>query len=204
MRLSIIVPVYNMAAGDKLKHCMESLLRQTLPAGAYEIIAVDDCSTDDSLALLKAWEREYPDRLTVLSLPVNHHQGGAKNAGLAIAAGDWIGFIDADDWVTPDYYERLLTEAEKTGADMVACDYSLVDHYTFAPGRVVHTHSEAQTGVLDEEKYRLLLLDSGSLVIKIYRRYIVLGEERELNFAALSPTERRGRSRSRSPAMRGG
>ena len=67
MRLSIIVPVYNMAAGDKLKHCMESLLRQTLPAGAYEIIAVDDCSTDDSLALLKAWEREYPDRLTVLS-----------------------------------------------------------------------------------------------------------------------------------------
>ena len=193
MRLSIIVPVYNMAGEDKLKHCLESLLTQTIPKEDYEVIAVDDASTDDSLAVLKKLKEQTDRNLTILHLPVNHHQGGAKNAGLAIARGEWIGFIDADDWVVPEYYERLLKKAEEEGADMVGCDYSLVDHYTLTPGKIVHNHYKEQTGALDTEKYRRLLLDSGSLVIKIYRRHIVLGEEKNANFAAFSVEEERER-----------
>ncbi len=176
MKLSVIVPVYNMAGDDKLKHCLDSLVNQTLPDGDIEIIAVDDCSTDNSLEIMEGYERRYPERFIALHSPVNHHQGGAKNIGLGVAQGEWIGFIDADDWVVPDYYERLLKRAEETGADMVGCDYSLVDHYTFEPGQVVHNNNAEQTGVMNEEKYRKLLLDTGSLVVKIYRRYIVLGD----------------------------
>ncbi|WP_026526762.1 glycosyltransferase [Butyrivibrio sp. VCD2006] len=177
MRLSVIVPVYNMAGEDKLKHCLDSLVNQTLPDGDIEIIAVDDCSTDSSFELMQDYEKRYPGRFIAIHSPVNHHQGGAKNIGLGIAEGDWLGFIDADDWVVPDYYERLLRKAYETGADMVGCDYSLVENYTFTPGQIVHNNNSEQTGIMDEEKYKKLLLDTGSLVVKIYKRNIVLGDK---------------------------
>ncbi len=60
MQLSIIVPVYNMAADDKLIWCLNSLVKQTL--SDYEIIAVDDCSTDNSLQILREYEKQYPDQ----------------------------------------------------------------------------------------------------------------------------------------------
>ncbi|MCR4834214.1 MAG: glycosyltransferase [Butyrivibrio sp.] len=175
-RLSVIVPVYNMAADDKLKWCLDSLVHQTLPDEDIEIIAVDDASTDNSFALMKEYEQQYPGRFIAVHSPVNHHQGGAKNIGLTIAGGEWIGFIDADDWVTADYYEVLLKKADETGADMVGCDYSLVNSHTMEIGQVVHNNTFEQTGVMDKEKYRKLLLDTGSLVVKIYKRELVFGE----------------------------
>ncbi len=175
-RLSVIVPVYNMAADDKLKWCLDSLVHQTLPDEDIEIIAVDDASTDNSFALMKEYEQQYPGRFIAVHSPVNHHQGGAKNIGLTIAGGERIGFIDADDWVTADYYEVLLKKADETGADMVGCDYSLVNSHTMEVGQVVHNNTFEQTGVMDKEKYRKLLLDTGSLVVKIYKRELVFGE----------------------------
>ncbi len=175
-RLSVIVPVYNMAADDKLKWCLDSLVHQTLPDEDIEIIAVDDASTDNSFALMKEYEQQYPGRFIAVHSPVNHHQGGAKNIGLTIAGGEWIGFIDADDWVTADYYEVLLKKADETGADMVGCDYNLVNSHTMEVGQVVHNNTFEQTGVMDKEKYRKLLLDTGSLVVKIYKRELVFGE----------------------------
>ena len=172
MKLSIIVPVYNMAADDKLKWCMDSLVGQTIDD--YEIIAVDDCSTDNSLEILCNYERTYPDKVVVIPSPENRKQGGAKNLGLAAARGEWIGFIDADDWITPDFYEKLLNRAEETGADMVGCDYHLTPEHSMKIGQIVHNNTPEQTGVLNEEKYRLLILDGGSLVVKIYRRHIIL------------------------------
>lgn len=172
MRLSVIVPVYNMAADDKLAFCMDSLVNQTI--SDYEIIAIDDCSTDNSLEILKSYEREYPGLVRVAKTPENLHQGGAKNIGLSMAQGQWIGFIDADDWVTPDFYERLLTRADETGADMVGCDYCLVGEHTFVPTKPEHNNTPDQAGILDDEKYKLLMLDCGSLVVKIYRREIII------------------------------
>lgn len=171
MKLSIIVPVYNMASDDKLSFCMDSLINQTIDD--YEIIAVDDCSTDNSLEILKGYEVRFPEKVKVRQTPENLHQGGAKNIGLDIAQGEWIGFIDADDWITPDYYERMLARAKETGADMVGCDYCLVHEHTFIPTSPEKNNTLDQTGVLDEEKYKKLLLDCGSLVVKIYRREIV-------------------------------
>lgn len=172
MKLSVIVPVYNMASENKLKWCLDSLVNQTI--SDYEIIAVDDCSADNSLEILRDYERRYPERFHVIASPVNKKQGGAKNLGLCQAKGEWLGFIDSDDWVTPDFYERLLTLAEKTGADMVGCDYHLTDEHSMKIGQVVHNNKDSQTGTLTKEKYRSLILDSGSLVVKIYKRHIIL------------------------------
>ncbi len=172
MRLSIIVPVYNMAADGKLAYCLDSLVNQTLKE-PYEIIAVDDASTDNSLEVLKDYESRYPELFKVVSYEVNRRQGGAKNAGLKVATGEWIGFIDSDDWVTSDYYEKLLNKAYETGADMVGCDYNLVDRHTFEVGRIVQNNSADQTGVLDEAGHKRLIMRSGSMVIKIYKHSVI-------------------------------
>jgi glycosyltransferase EpsH len=174
MKLSIIVPVYNMAGDGKLDFCLKSLINQTI--SDYEIIAVDDCSTDNSFEILKTYQNSYPDKFIAIHSKVNHHQGGAKNIGLARAKGEWLGFIDADDWIVPDYYERLLKKAEETGADMVGCDYCFTDEHSFTVGQIVHNNNFSQTGVMDKERYKNLLIETGSLVVKVYKRELIVGD----------------------------
>jgi len=178
MRLSVIVPVYNMAAEGKLNYCMDSLVNQTL--SDYEVIAVDDASTDDSLKILREYEERYPEKVRVIACAVNRRQGGAKNEGLRAASGEWIGFVDSDDWVAPDCYEKLLQRAQETGADLVGCDYCLVSEHTFRVGRVVQNNLLEQTGELDLEAHKKLFLRPGSMVIKIYKASVI--QENGLNF----------------------
>lgn len=172
MKLSIIVPVYNMVAEGKLDFCMQSLINQTIED--YEIIAVDDNSTDSSLMVLRTWGEKFPEKVKVIASPENRRQGGAKNLGLAAAAGMWIGFMDSDDWAAPNMYEKLLNKAEQTGADIVGCDYTLVQEKTMAQGKYIRNNSMEQTGVWDNEKHKKMILEPGSMVIKIYRRDIFL------------------------------
>lgn len=172
MELSIIVPVYNMASDNKLTYCMDSLIAQTVES--YEIIAVDDCSTDDSYAILQDYERRFPDRVRAVHSEVNRHQGGAKNIGLRMARGEWIGFIDSDDWITPDMYRKLIERAQETGADLVGCDYCLTEEHSMKVGQIVPNNKKEQSGILDADKRRSLILDGGSLVVKIFRRSMIL------------------------------
>lgn len=178
MKCSVIVPVYNMAAEGKLEYCLNSLLHQTLRD--LEIITVDDASTDGSLEILKRYESDYPEKFRVIHYSENKRQGGAKNEGLKTASGEWIGFLDSDDWVTPDFYERLIEKAEETGADVVGCDYSLVREHTMQVGEVVQNNTKDQTGVCDEKKHRKLVMRPGSMVIKVYRGSMI--RENGLNF----------------------
>ena len=167
MKLSIIVPVYNMASDGKLSFCLDSLLNQTLK-DEYEIIAVDDASTDNSLDILKEYESRNPDKIRVITLSENRHQGGARNEGVKVSSGEWIGFIDSDDWIAPEYYEKMITLAEKTGADVVGCNYSLVSTHTFDPGSEVHSHKIEDTGEMTKEKRKKYLKNISSSVTKIY------------------------------------
>jgi glycosyltransferase involved in cell wall biosynthesis len=178
MKLSVIVPVYNMEEQGKLSFCLDSLVNQTI--SDYEILAVDDASTDGSLRILRDYEARYPGKIRVISLPVNRRQGGAKNEGLKAAEGEWVGFIDSDDWVAPDYYEKLLQKARETGADLVGCDYSLVTAHTMEPGKRVAVNAPDQTGRLDREKRGKLILRPGSMVVKIYRHSVI--RENSLDF----------------------
>ena len=171
MKLSVIVPVYNMAAGNRLAFCLDSLLAQTV--SDMEVIAVDDASTDNSPQILADYVKRYPGRIKAIYSEVNARQGGAKNKGLDAAEGEWIGFVDSDDFVAPDMYEKLLDTAERTGADMVGCDYSIVDKQSFETGRVVENNSADQTGLLDEKKHKSHILLSGSMVVKIYKHSVI-------------------------------
>jgi len=173
MRLSIIVPVYNMAADNKLTWCLDSLTNQTI--SDYEIIAVDDCSTDNSLDILKDYATKYPDKFTAIHSESNLHQGGAKNIGIRAAKGEWIGFIDSDDWIVPDFYERLITKAEETGACIVGCDYSLVHEHTYTVGQeIIANSSDDQVGELTHDSKASLILDGGSLCVKIFKRHTII------------------------------
>ena len=172
MDLSIIVPVYNMASDGKLNYCIDSLLNQTFK-GEYEIIAVDDASTDDSLAVLREYESKYPGKVRAIASEVNRHQGGARNKGIREAAGEWISFNDSDDWVSPDYYEKLFNRAQETGADVVGCCYSIVSDHTFEVGEIVRNEFDKGTGEFTDERRRDFLNNMSSMVTKIYKASLI-------------------------------
>ena len=104
MRISIIVPVYNSARW--LARCLDSLLFQGLDDNEYEIILVDDGSTDDSPAILARYAAEHP-QIRVFQQE-NGGPGKARNKGLEIARGEWIAFVDADDQLAGQALASLL------------------------------------------------------------------------------------------------
>lgn len=118
-RVSVILPVYNVEKW--INRCMESIIRQTIGIDALEVICVDDCSSDNSFEILCDWEKRYPESFIIVRSPQNGRQGQARNIGLSYASADWIGFIDSDDWIEPDYFERMLEAAEGKDYEMVSC-----------------------------------------------------------------------------------
>ena len=133
MRLSIIVPVYNMEADDKLKHCLDSLLDQSVDD--IEIIAVDDASTDGSAAILKEYEEKRATgrgkEFHAIYCAENHRQGGARNRGMKEARGEWIGFMDSDDYAETDYLESMITVARENDSDVVISGSHYIDEKGF-------------------------------------------------------------------------
>lgn len=118
-RLSIIVPCYNVE--KYIDRCLMSLTGQTLSKGAYEVILVDDASTDTTWQHITAWEAKYPELILAVHCDENGKMGRARNIGLSYATGEYVGFADSDDWVEPEMFEALLSEAETNGQDVVIC-----------------------------------------------------------------------------------
>ena len=115
--VSIIVPVYNVA--NYLKKCLDSLVAQTYRA--IEIILIDDGSTDTSGQICDTYNQKFKNIIVVHS--TNSGQAAARNKGLSLATGEYIGFVDSDDWVEPDMYESLVNTALLENSDMVMCGY---------------------------------------------------------------------------------
>lgn len=114
--VSVIVPVYNVESF--LEHCITSILEQTY--SNFEIILVDDGSTDSSGTMCDEWYKKDP-RITVYHQS-NQGLSAARNRGLDLAKGEYICFVDSDDFVTKTYLENFVDEMEKTGADFTFCD----------------------------------------------------------------------------------
>ena len=119
-KISIIVPIYN--AENHLEKCVKSILTQTIED--LELILVDDGSKDNSLSICNAYACRDP-RVKVIHQK-NAGVSVARNHGIEVAEGDYIGFVDSDDWIDTHMYERLLQEAYKTNADVVMCDITTV------------------------------------------------------------------------------
>lgn len=113
-KVSVIIPVYNVE--PFLARCLDSVVGQTLRE--IEIVCVDDGSPDRSIDILRRYAAG-DDRIRVISQE-NRGLGGARNRGFDAATGEYILFVDSDDWIDPAYCERLYEAARETGAD-VAC-----------------------------------------------------------------------------------
>lgn len=112
-KVSVILPVYNVE--KYLKQCMDSIVNQTLKD--IEIICVDDGSTDASLSILKEYEKE-DDRVKVICQQ-NAGAGAARNNGLSIATGEYLSFLDSDDFFSLDMLEKSYAQAKKEDADLI-------------------------------------------------------------------------------------
>lgn len=116
-QISVIIPCYNVE--EYIDRCLDTLVNQTIGLDALEIILVNDASTDHTLEKLKEWEQRYQDHIKVITYTENIRQGGARNKGMKCASGEYIGFVDSDDWVELDMYETLYREAIRGDYDMV-------------------------------------------------------------------------------------
>lgn len=120
-KASVIVPVYNVK--DYLNKCVASILAQT--ERDFELLLIDDGSTDESGALCDRLA-ETDSRIKVIHQE-NRGLGGARNTGITAATGDWLLFIDSDDWIEPETLEKTLTAGEHENADMVIFGFKSVD-----------------------------------------------------------------------------
>ena len=119
-KLSVIIPAYN--AEKTLSKCLDSILQQDLPKNtAMEIIVINDGSTDTTGTILDEYAARFPEQIHVITVK-NGGQGRARNFGLDHAQGEYIGFVDSDDWIDPDMYRILLETAETKSAELVFCD----------------------------------------------------------------------------------
>lgn len=121
-KVSVIIPCYNVAPW--LERCLDSLINQTL--SDLEIICIDDKSTDETLKILNKYDKK-DDRVKLCQLKENSGVAVARNKGMEIATGEYIGFVDPDDFVDLDFYEKLYNTAHKNNADIVKAGVKIID-----------------------------------------------------------------------------
>ena len=148
--LSVIVPVYN--AETYLRKCISSILQQTY--GNLEVILVNDGSTDSSGKIAQEIAAE-DERVKVIN---QHNQGvsSARNTGLRMAAGKYVGFVDADDWVEPSMYEILINEMIHYQADLACCGYQKI----FADGRAEIHDLQGLDLIMDKNTFIMHMFDA--------------------------------------------
>ncbi len=167
--ISVVIPAYNV--GPYLENCLNSILQQTYPD--LEILLVDDGSTDDTPAIADRFQATYPERIRVFHT-ANRGVTMARFEGIRVARGEWIGFVDGDDEIEPDMYERLHRNANEFHAEISHCGHRTIVnggeriHDFFNTGRLVQ--QDRQTALKD-------LLDGPvepSLCSKLFRRDLLL------------------------------
>lgn len=121
--LSIIIPVYNVQ--KYLEDCLLSIYKQSLSLETFEVITVNDGSTDRSLDILRKYGKIYPNLIIVSQ--ENKGQSAARNNGLAVASGKYIFFMDSDDFLCLDSLSSLLSKAVEHDLDVLRFDYRYVD-----------------------------------------------------------------------------
>lgn len=154
-KLSVVVPVYN--AKEYLLRCTDSILNQTFKD--LELILVDDCSKDDSFKLCQKIAKS-DKRVTAYKREQNGGIFAARNTGIELAKGEFITFVDNDDWLDLDMYEKLFSAAEKQNTDFVSCGFKEII------GEKIIAHSHKEDGFYTREQIRNKLI------------YMLVGEQK--------------------------
>lgn len=116
VKVSLIIPVYNVR--EYLRKCLDTVAAQTYQN--LEVIIVNDGSTDDSLDIINEYTAKF-DNMTCYTIE-NRGLGGARNFGMTKATGDYLSFLDSDDYVDSTYIEKLVTAAVESGSDIAICN----------------------------------------------------------------------------------
>ncbi len=136
--LSFIVPAYN--AEEDITQCINSLYKQDFPIDDYEVIVVDDCSTDNTINVLKELLPSTPT-LHILQTPSNIKQGGARNKGVRHVKGEYLWFVDSDDCISPNCLRQLLCVATTNNLDILT-----FGHQNSRQDTTVNYNSETTSG----------------------------------------------------------
>lgn len=148
--ISIVVPVYKVE--PYLDKCVSSIVNQTYKN--LEIILVDDGSPDNCPVMCDAWA-EKDNRIRVIHKP-NGGLSDARNAGMSAATGELIAFVDSDDWIAPDMYEKLYHRLTEDGSDIAACGVQMVwedntpPRMLTRPGSRTLNRDEAMQAIIEE------------------------------------------------------
>lgn len=168
--ISIVVPIYNVE--NYLTRCVESIVGQSYHE--IEIILVDDGSTDSSPQICDNWALK-DSRIRVLH-KANGGLSDARNAGMALATGELIGFIDSDDYINPEMYERLSKSIVETNSDISVCGIELF--WDNEEKRMLLT--KPMNRILTTEEAELALLRENELkqpvVNRLYKRHVIENE----------------------------
>ena len=166
MKVSLIIPVYNVR--DYLRKCLDSVAAQTYQD--LEVIIVNDGSTDDSPIILQEYAVKY-DHFSVYTIE-NRGLGGARNYGMEQATGDYILFLDSDDYITPNCVEVLVAAAEKTDSDIVVANcYDVRED-----GSVLLAYrNEYQNAVTSLAQEPQILFNRACAWGKLYKRELLQG-----------------------------
>ena len=140
-KISVIVPVYNVE--QYLRRCLDSLVNQTL--NDIEIIVVNDGSPDDSQAIIDEYACKYENIRAFKK--ANGGLSDARNFGLEYVTGEYVAFVDSDDYVQKDMYEKMYSKAKENDFDIVVCDLNYV-----YPGKLMEVNSHIKNDTTDIKK----------------------------------------------------
>lgn len=169
-KVSIVVPVYN--PGKYLYKCLDSLCGQTLED--IEIICVNDCSPDDSIKVLEEYASR-DKRIIVIDSPVNRGAAISRNEALKLASGEFVAFVDSDDFIDNDFCEKLYAKAISTGADIVKGDRKVYNPETGTSVSDSNFWAEMNANILKHKAYFY-----GAFTSAIYKLSLV--REHDIHF----------------------
>lgn len=174
-KVSVIIPCHN--ATEWMPKCFLSLVQQSIGIENLELIFVDDASDDEgrTWAMLEEFEHAYPESIIIIHLKENLRQGGARNTALTYASGEYLAFVDADDFVAENFLEEVYQRAVNTDADIVQFEYF---YYTqqlgaVASGRKIQDESITVTSMESRRNFLMSEKITYGCWNKIYRRTLV-------------------------------
>lgn len=166
-KVSVIIPVYNVA--NYLSQCLDSVCGQTLTD--IEIICINDGSTDSSLSILEQYAAR-DSRIKIIST-TNNGVSAARNIGLTSSTGDFIGFVDSDDWIPANFFEKLYQTAISLNVDICGGG---IKYYGKNKTKKMLTYHRTKTAENITAKFHLFNIPTYNYIWnKLYRRELILG-----------------------------